>query len=437
MRKFLNPIEKMPSEEMKILQLERLKNELNYVYNHSAFYQKKFKNAGLLPADLHKLEDLQRFPFTTKQELRENNVDFTCVGNTEIVDIGASTGTTGTPVILPVTKKDWDETVECIMRYVVAIGIEKDDIVQLTVAMDQLFSASTPLDDALKELGVTVVRMGPGNSRKQLEIMKHLGTTVIYATPGFMLILAEEAKHLGIDLKNNFRLNKALLVGQSLYDQDWKSNALYHRVKEHWNVELFSVYGSMETFAGFAECQHHTGHHIYPDRFLMEIIDPETCQSLPPGELGELVFTHLTMEATPFIRLRHGDITKLETTPCPCGRTSPRIMATIGRVDQMLKVRGASVYPEQIENAILKVEGVTAYVIEAFTDSYGSDGIKIKVALNGSEHVIHSEIEKSIKAIARIKPNQIESISIEEARKIWFSKDARKPKKFRDRREKA
>jgi len=436
MNRIHNPLEKMNPEKMAVLQLERLQRQLSYVYSHSSFYQKKFLDAGIHPSDIKNLKDLENIPFTTKQELRDHNQDFFCVKNKDIVDIGASTGTTGRPVILPLTKKDWDDNIECVKRFFTGLGIHQEDIVQLSVAFDQLFSAATPLDYALKDMGATVARMGPGNPGRQLDIMKQLGTTMIFATPGFMLLLAEEAKELGLNLKQDLNLKKALLVGQSLYTQDFKPNELCRRIRDLWGVEIFSDYGSMEMFAGFVECKQHRGHHVYSDFFIMEIIDPETGQTLPPGELGELVFTHLTREATPFVRFRHGDITKLETAPCACGRTTPRIMATVGRVDQMLKIRGTSVYPEQIEEALLSVEGVSSYVIEAYTDGYGSDNIRLKVAFQGPAETIISNIQKTVKAKARIKPDQIERISSQEASRIWFSEGSRKPKKFWDKRNK-
>lgn len=437
MNKILNELENMDPQEMVQLQQKRLKRQLKYVYSHSAFYKRKFQDANILPGDIETIEDLQKIPFTTKQELRDYNQDFICVDNKRIVDIGASTGTTGAPVILPLTKKDWDDNEETCMRFLVGLDIREEDIVQIAVAFDQLFSAATPVDCALKKLGVTTLRMGPGNIRRQIDIMKRLNTTVVFTTPGFMLLLAEGAKEMGLNPRKDFNLRMALLVGQSLYTQDWKPNTLNRRIREEWGVEVYSDYGSMEMFAAFAECKHHTGHHVYADHFIMEIIDPETGVVLPSGSTGELVFTHLTRETTPFVRFRHGDITRIETEKCVCGRTTPRIMATIGRIDQMMKIKGTSVYPEQLEEALISIPEVSAYVIEAFTDENGIDRIRVRAATEGSQAGIFKEIEKEVRAKTRIAPDVIEPVTKEEAARIWFSEGTRKPKRFWDKRKKA
>lgn len=437
MNRILNALEIMDPQQMAEFQLKQLIRQLNYVYNNSAFYKRKFQEANIFPTDIKTIEDLRKIPFTTKQELRDHNEDFICVDNKRIVDIGASTGTTGVPVILPLSKKDWDDNEETCMRFLVGLDIKEEDIVQIAVAFDQLFSAATPVDCALKKLGVTTLRMGPGNVRRQIEIMKRLGTSVIFTTPGFMLLLTEEAKEMGLNPRKDFNLRMALLVGQSLYTQDWKPNTLNRRIREEWGVEVYSDYGSMEMFAAFVECKHHGGHHIYADHFIMEIIDPYSGAPLLPGNTGELVFTHLTREATPFVRFRHGDITRIETERCICGRTTPRVMATIGRVDQMMKIKGASVYPEQLEEVLINIPGVSAYVIEAFTDKNGVDRIKVRAAVEKTQTIIFKKIEKEIKAKARIKPDVIEPITKEEAAKIWFSEGTRKPRRFWDKRNKA
>jgi len=436
MDRILKPLETMDPQALAELQLERLKKQLDYVYRRSPFYRKKFEKAGLLPGDIHSIDDFRHIPFTTKDELRQCNNEFICVENKDIVDIGATTGTTGPPVILPATKKDWDGVVETVMRCLVGLDVTEQDVFQISVAFDQLFSAAPMFDDALKKMGVTTLRMGPGNIRRQLEIMKRVGATVIFATTDFLLLAGEEAKKLDFDPRRDFKLRLAILVGQNLYTEDWQPNIQNRRIREMWGVEVYSDYGSMEMLASFVECKQHGGHHVFADHFLIETVDPETGTPLPSGEMGELVATHLTREGMPLVRFRQGDITKVETSRCSCGRTTPRIMAAIGRVDQMLKVKGSSVYPEQIEEALLGVKGVTAYVIEAYTDAQDIDRIRVRVAVQGPQDVIFAEIEKAVKAKARIVPDVVEPIRNEEALRIWFSEGSRKAKRFWDKRKK-
>jgi phenylacetate-CoA ligase len=188
--------------------------------------------------------------------------------------------------------------------------------------------------------------------------------------------------------------------------------------------------------AGFAECKEHGGHHIHADHIFVETIDPDTWLHVPKGEFGELVFTHLSRKSMPLIRYRQGDITKIEKEKCICGRTTPRIMSIIGRVDNMIKIKGVSVYPEQIEEALLGITGIVAYLIEAYTDPLGIDRIKIKAAYEGEQQdQIYKEIQVAIKSKTKISPDIIETISKEEAIRIWFSRGTRKPKKFWDKRE--
>jgi phenylacetate-CoA ligase len=436
MDRILNEFEKMDPQALAELQLERLKKQLNYVYNHSPFYLRKFKEANLIPKDIDAMGDFRNVPFTTKDELRQCNDDFICVENKYIVDIGATTGTTGPPVILPATKKDWDDVVETVMRSLVGLDIGEEDIFQISVAFDQLFSAAPMFDDALKKLGATTLRMGPGNIRRQVEMMQRLGTTAIFSTPDFMLLLGKEAKRLGLDPGKDFRLRMGILVGQNLYTQDWQRNTLNRRIRELWGIEVYSDYGSMEMLASFVECKQHGGHHVFADHFLIEIIDPETGMPVPLGEEGELVATHLTREGIPLVRFKQGDITRIETERCPCGRTTPRIMTVIGRANHMMKIKGVSVYPEQIEEALLGVAGVTAYLIEAYTDMHGMDRIKVRAAVESPQNIAFAEIEKAVKAKARIVPDVIEPITTEEAARIWFSEGTRKPKRFWDKRKK-
>lgn len=434
MNRTLGEFETMDLQAQEEMQLTKLKKQLNYVYEHSRFYKRKFDEADINPGDIKTMEDFRRIPFTTKDEIRDHNDDFICVENREVIDIGTTTGTTGSPVILPVTRKDWDDVVETVSRALAGLEIQKEDICQITVSFDQLFSAATPFDIALKQMGVTTLRMGPGNARRQLEIMQRMGTTVIYAIPDFMFILAEEAGEMGLDPRKDFNLRMGIMVGQSLYTQDMQPNNLKRRLGELWGIDCYTNYGSMEMMAGFIECKPHGGHHVYADHLIIEIIDPDNGLVVAPGQTGELVATHLAREGIPLVRFRQGDITSIKTDQCSCGRTTPRIMGTIGRVDQMLKIKGTSVYPAQIEEALLSVAGVSAYVIEAFSDQAGTDRIKVMVTGDDPHDLLTTEIEKAVKAKARITPDVVEPITMEEAERIWFSKDNRKPKRFWDKR---
>lgn len=430
--------EVLSSGELSEFQFDLLRRELKYIFEHSPYYKRKFKDANVRLEDIRCIEDfIEKVPFTTKGELRAYNDQFICVPNSEIVDIGATTGTTGSPVFIPMTRNDWFNVIDTVTRSLVDLGVKSNDVFQISTAFDQLFSAAICFDYASKRLGITTVRTGPGNLRRQIEIMRRLKTTVIFSTPDFMLLLAREAEKLGLNPQRDFNLRMGIFVGQNLYTPDWRPNSLNRRIRDIWGIEVYSDYGSMEMMASFVECSRHGGHHVFADHFFVEVVDPETGEPVRPGEPGEFVFTHLSREGMPLVRYRQGDIVTHQVGRCVCGRTTPRVMSVIGRVDNMMKIKGVSVYPEQIEEALLEVPGLTAYLIEAYTDSEGVDRIKIKVSFEGDRDEIFSEVEKAVKGRARVKPDVIEPMPRDEIIKIWFSRGTRKPKRFWDRRKKA
>lgn len=431
MEELYSKVESMNRGEIEQMQLKMLKKQLKYVYSKSKFYRGKFDDAGIKPDDIKSLGDIQKIPFTTKGELREYNMDFICVRNEKVIDIGTTTGTSGSPVILPVTRNDWNFLTDTNLRSINGIGVTEKDTVQLCMAFDQLFSVSTPIDDTLKIIGATSVRMGPGNTKRQVEVMKLLKTNVIYATPDFMFILAEKAKELGYEPAEDFFLEKGVLVGQPLWRKGWKPTRIKKQIEELWGMEVFSDYGSMELFAGFHECSEHGGHHSFSDYHYLEVVDPLTGESLSPGEEGELVVTHLGMEGVPLVRFRQGDITSIEVEKCVCGRTNPRVMAIIGRVDNMLKIKGTSVYPQQIEDCIIEIEGVNRYVVEAFSDKYSSDRVVIKIFTSSNKEKVREEIVGNVKSRTRITP-EIEFVGRTEIEEIIFKNGTRKPKLFWD-----
>jgi phenylacetate-CoA ligase len=432
--KFHNPLEGISAEAMMAYQWNRLQEQLHYVYNHAPFYRDRFLKCGLHPQDIKSLSDFNKIPITRREDLSRNNDRMICVPSRALVDIGATTGTTGAPILLPVTYEDLIRTVETIERNVVIVGITPDDIVQFCIAFDQLFSAGTVWYDALRNIGATSVRMGPGNIKRQIDIMQRLGCTAILATPDFMLGLAQEAKNQGLNPRTDFKLRKGIFLGQSLHTNEWKPNALSIRIQEEWGLEVHSLYGSTEMFAGFVECTEHGGHHVHSDHFLMEILDPDTGDVVAPGEPGELVITHLLMKGMPLIRYGQGDITTIDAEPCKCGRTTPRIMAIRGRIDQMIKVKGVSIYPEQIEETLMNILQISAYVIDLYTDASGRDQLRIKIAPESPNDGLFSRVSNAIKARTRIAPDIIEWITEEEAHRICYSYGSRKPKHFWDKR---
>jgi phenylacetate-CoA ligase len=426
-------IDTLPQADVKKVQMKLLKDQIEYVWKRSKFYQKKFRDAGISPDDIKELKDIEKIPFTTKDELRAHNDDFICVSNKKVVDIGATTGTTGDPILLPATKKDLRGLLGTYKRSFSSIGITRDDIVQLAVAFDQLFPIGVTANATLKEIGATVVRMGPGNTKRQIEIMKRVKSTIIFASPDYMVTLAETALELGYHPKKDFSLRLGLYHGHPLFDKDNQPVILAKKVEEAWGIEGFSCYGSMEMFSGAFECQSHQGYHSHPDWLFLEIIDPETGKVLEDNQEGELVVTTLMREGIPVIRYRQGDITRIRTDTCKCGKTSPRIMSIVGRANHMLKLKGTVVYTQQIVEIIKQEPGITNFALEAYKDANECDAIKIMVGLRDPNEEIVERLKVNLKAKIRITP-KIDILSQQEILKMWYRHGSRKPQKFIDRR---
>jgi phenylacetate-CoA ligase len=426
-----NGTDTLPLNQIQRMQLLLLKEQLEYAWKRSKFYRNKFKEAGITPDDIKSLKDIRKIPFTTKEELRVFNDDFICVPNRKVVDIGATTGTTGTPILLPATKNDLKRLLGTYKRSFRALGINRDDIVQLSVAFDQLFPIGVTANATLKEIGATVVRMGPGNTKRQIEIMKRVKSTVIFCSPDYMLTLADTAKETGLDPIKDFSLRMGLYHGHPLFDRNNQPTMLAKKVQDTWGIEGFSCYGSMEMFSGAFECTRHCGYHSHPDWLLLEIIDPETGEILGDDREGELVVTTLSREAIPVIRYRQGDITRINKERCACGKTSPRIMSIVGRANHMLKLKGTVVYPQQIEEILMQEPGIDNFALEAYRDDNECDAIKIMVGLQEQNVKVIERITMNLKAKIRITP-EIQILPSQAISKIKYRHGSRKPHIFTD-----
>lgn len=432
-RRGILPVEVAPAAEMGRWQAERLREQLAYVAARSPFYAEAFRSAGVAPDDLHTLDDLRRFPLTTKDDLREHASDFVCVSREAICDYGATTGTTGPPVLLPATQADWDGMLDTVVRGVRQVGIGPGDTVQITVAFDQLFTVGIPLDLACKRAGAATARMGPGNTARQVQVLHQTRATWLISGAQYLLALGAEAAAAGLDPKRDLAVKAAIVLAQPVRGPGWRPNALHERIAEMWDIPLFSDYGSMEVYAGFFDCPHFGGHHTYWDRHVVEVLDPETLDPVPDGEVGELVFTHLGAEAMPLVPFRQGDLSRIETHPCSCGRTAPRIMEILGRTDEMLKIKDVSVYPRQIEDAIMQVRGVELYVVEVEAAGAGREQVHIRLAAAADPEVVAAQVRDRVKAQARITP-LVTIAAAGDIAAIHAAGGTRKAKTFWDRR---
>ena len=388
--------ETLSRKEIESIQLERLKETVNKVYDKVTPYRAKMDAAGVKPDDIKSLKDLSRLPFVTKQDMRDNYPFglFAC-DRDDLVRIHASSGTTGKPTVVGYTKNDMQVWTECVSRIACMGGATKKDIAQICFGYG-MFTGALGLHYGLENIGATVIPSSTGNSEKQIMYMRDFGTTLLVATPSYALRLAEVARSMGLDPEKDLKV-KIGLFGSELLTDSMRAEA-----HKYWGNDMLisSNYGMSELMGPgvSGECEQLCGMHINEDFFIPEIIDPETGEVKPEGEKGELVITCIKKDGLPLIRYRTKDITRLFYEPCKCGRTFVRMENLSGRSDDMLKIRGVNVFPGQIEDVILAFKELGPhYEIIVEREGY-SDKLTIRVELLKSTDS-YAELDKLSKAI--------------------------------------
>lgn len=343
----------MNSEALHTLQFARLKNLVERVYTNVAFYRNKFDEIGLKPSDIKSLADLAKLPFTTKDDLRTTYpYGLLAVPQAEIVEIHMSSGTTGTPVVDAYTKRDMDDWSEGMARTLSSAGATRNDTVQNAYGYG-LFTGGLGSHYGANKIGATIIPISSGNTQKQMMLIRDFHTTIMTCTPSYALYMAEQAKEMGLDP------TKLGLRAGCFGAEPWSEN-MRKQIEKAWNIKAYDIYGLTEiTGPGVAfECEGQYGMHVNEDLWYPEIIDPSTGKVLPDGEKGELVITTLTKEGTPLIRYRTRDITFIIKETCGCGRTLRRIHRLFGRTDDLMIIRGVNVFPGQIEQVLMEIQGV-------------------------------------------------------------------------------
>jgi phenylacetate-CoA ligase len=340
---FEREAEQMGRGELAQLQLERLQATLHRVYKNVKFYKKKFDAIGFLPEDCLSLEDLRRLPFTTRHDLaRAYPYEMFAVPLREVVRIHSSTGSPGNPIVMGYSARDLKHWARLAARVLTAAGVDRDDVVQVTLSYGLLTSAFG-LHYGVELLGASVIPTGPGGTARQLQIMRDYRTTVLISTPGYALVIADQMEKAGMDAKDLF-LKVGLFAGEP-WTEEQRAD-----IESRLFLTALDNYALSEAMGpGVAgECEHRVGMHLNEDHFLAEIIDPATGTALPAGEMGELVLTTISREATPLVRFRTGDLTSLDFSPCQCGRTLARLSRIAGRTDNVVVVKGINIFPERV-----------------------------------------------------------------------------------------
>ena len=398
-------IERMPLEDLHALQEDRLKSVVRYVYDHSAFYRQRFKEAGVEPGDIRTLGDVSKLPFTRKVDLRDNYpTGMFSAPKSQVVRYHVSSGTTGKPTVVGYTKGDIETWSESLARALTSIGLDSDDVVQVGYGYG-LFTGGLGLHYGAERIGAAVLPVGTGNTERQIELMQDLGTTAIACTPSYFLHIMEVAEKMGISIKKDTKL-KAGIFGAEPWSLETRK-----RIEDATGINAYDIYGTSEISGPlFTECHVKKGIHVWADMFLIEVLDPKTDEPVADGETGELVFTTLHKFALPLIRYRIGDLTIMDSEPCECGRTHPRIMRILGRTDDMLIIRGINVFPSQVESVLMNIPEVGDHW-EILVDRKGPlDMMTVRVELTsagfsdkiGDLMKLKKKISKELKGVLNI-----------------------------------
>lgn len=374
---FWNPkIECMPKEDLKALQYRQLKQLVNNLYSFNRFYHDRMVAEHVHPDDINSLADITKLPFMYKQDLRDNYpTNMFTVPNKEVVRYHVSSGTTGKPTLVGYTRNDLDYWTEALARSLTSVGIGPDDTIQISYGYG-LFTGGLGLHYGAEKVGATVLPTGVGSTQRQIELIQDLGVTAIACTPSYLIHMGDVAKEMGVDFRRDTKLRKAVLGAEP-----WSESMRQH-IEESMGIRAYDIYGTSEQ-AGpmFTECEERKGIHVAGDIMYVEILDPDTGESLEPGQKGEMVVTMLKKEAMPMIRYKIRDITMLMDDECECGRTSPRISRITGRTDDMLIIRGINVFPSQIEYTLLQIPEVGESYMIYVTREGALDNVRLQVEL--------------------------------------------------------
>lgn len=377
----------MNRNSMNEVQLERLKKLVKYVYSNVPHYKKIFDEKKISVDSINELKDIEKLPFTTKDILRDNYpFNLFAVPMEKIVRIHASSGTTGKPTVVGYTANDIEVWSEVMARSMMSCGTDKNSIVQNAYGYG-LFTGGLGVHYGSEKIGASVIPISGGNTKRQLMILEDFNSTIITCTPSYSLFLYESALEQGIDFKN-------LPLQSGIFGAEPWSENLRREIEEKLNINAYDIYGLSEIIGpGVAiECSAKDGLHIFEDHFYPEIIDPETCETVPAGVYGELVITTLTKEGIPLIRYRTKDITALVETQCPCGRTVRRIKRFTGRTDDMLIIRGVNVFPSQIESVLINIEEAQPHYQLIVSKEGPLDILEVQVEI--AESLFSDEIKK-------------------------------------------
>lgn len=398
--------ETMSREELEVLQLERLKKIVHYVYEKVPFYKRKYDLAGFHPDMIKTLKDIQKIPFTEKSDLRDNYpYGLLAVPISKLKRIHASSGTSGKPTVVCYTEHDMEVWKDCCARVCGQAGLEPDDIVQVCFGYG-LFTGALGMHQGAERIGAAVIPASAGNTERQVMLLKDLKATALVSTPSYALRIAEIARKLGYDIKKDFSLRLGLFGSES------SSEEMHAEIAKQLNIFTTDNYGLSEVIGPgvSGECYKKNGMHINEDHFYPELINSDTLEPVKPGEIGELVLTTLTKDGMPVIRYRTKDICTLDYSPCECGRTTVRMSKILGRSDDMLIIRGVNVFPSQIESVLMEIPEIGSQYEIIVTREGNMDKLEVRVEVADGSLLtdykklmdLHQKVKHNLRVILQI-----------------------------------
>lgn len=396
----------------------QLQETLQYVTTHSAFYKKHFQSYNAIIADFNATNDIQQLPFTTKEDIARYNEDFICIDKSEIIEYTSTSGTLGSPVFIAQNKNDIQRLAKNEAQALAISSITKDDIVQLSLTLDRQFMAGIAYYLGLQNIGAKIIRMGPTAIATQLESIFKYNVTALITVPSFLLKLIQYCEDNNIAVAT-LPIKKAICIGEPIRDEQLLPNSLHQKITEKWDIDLYSTYASTEMQTAFAECSERQGGHLQPDLLFVEILD-ENNRAVAEGEVGEVVITTIGVQTMPLVRYRTGDLCKSYYSPCNCGRNAIRLGPVLGRKNQLIKLKGTTLYPASIINALNELENISDYFVEIIKDENQQDSVVIFLCSCDKNETI----TELLKAKLRVSPQVIfcDTKTIQQKREVLNSR---------------
>lgn len=425
-------IETRSADEIRHFQEGKVKDLLKHVAEHSPYYQKVFSATGVSVDDVRTLDDMALLPTTSKDEFHNHNWAFLAVAPGRIVEYTSTSGTLGNPVTVALTEGDLQRLAynECI-SFTCADGTA-GDLYQLMLTLDRQFMAGMAYYEGIRKLGAGLIRVGPGLPSMQWDIIHRLKPTALVAVPSFLIRLIEYAHAQGIDLSKS-SVRKVICIGEALRTADLELNILGTRIKDAWDVSLYGTYASTEMQTAFTECRHGRGGHHHPELIYVEVLD-DNGQSVPPGAPGEITVTTLGVEGMPLLRYRTGDIAIAYQDRCDCGRNTLRLGPVLGRKQQMIKLKGTTVYPPGVFDVLNEVGDILDYVVEVVNGRLGTDELRLHLLVKENAQVAAGDrLREIFQSRLRVVPALI-FVTQAEMDKLQLIGKTRKPKRFIDSR---